>query len=111
MERYHDEDYEFFVYSVNDIKTELGLSLHTRNGLLEKLLLTLEEERRLIVLDWKIKNRDGDFEWHRMLTPSDTMTLIAEYYRHLPDKKQKKIRDTAEKMLKHLAVWDILADD
>jgi len=107
---YHDDDYEFFVYSIADIKAELGLTPHTRTGLLEKLISVLEEERRISVLDWRIKNHDGNFEWLRMLTPSDSMVLISEYYRKLPDKKKNKVKDTAEDLLKLIARRNILKD-
>lgn len=113
MERYHDEDYEFFIYSISDLKAELGLLPHTRSGLLERLLPVLEEERLIQILDWRIKNRDGDFVWHRMLTGSDMFRLIVEYYKRLPDKKKEKIAETANYLLSSISLsegWRSLHD-
>lgn len=111
MERYHDEDYEFFVYSISDLKSELGLTPHTRKGLLEKLLPILEEERKITILDWRIRDRYGEFKWLRMLTPSDMFILIVEYYKRLPEKKQTKIKDKAESLLYDIALFEDWFED
>lgn len=106
MDHYHDDDYEYFVYSINSIKADLGLTPHTRNGLFERLISQLEEDRKISVLDWRLKNRDGEFVWYRMLSPSDAVTMIVEYYKALPDKKKDKIFEKANDMISTVAFFE-----
>lgn len=94
MNCYHNEDYTFFVYSVAEIKSKLGLTPQSRSGLFERVLANLVRENRVSILDWII-----DGEEYRMLTPEDSQAVISEFYRQVPQKKKSKYTGAVETVL------------
>ena len=91
------------MYDLADIKAAFGLAPHTRGGLFEKLLPKLQDERKISYCEWIIRDRDGNLVERRVAQPSDTMNIIVEYWKRLPEKKQKKYYDVAEEMLHSIA--------
>lgn len=111
MMKHWDEDMEFCVYSIADIKSELGLAPHTRGGIFEKTLVKLEEDNQLMVLCWILHDEDKKLVEYRMLTPSDSIRIVVEFFKALPEKKQKKIYERANNLVFSIALWNDYFDN